>query len=152
MDSRIKAYWQAFSATLPADDEPKLFEAFGFGDTPQMADELGALVTAGIKTATCSLLWEYETRGEPLPKAGDFSMVLDGQGAPLCIIQTTEVAITPYNEVDAQFAYDEGEGGRSLAYWRYAHWGFFKPHCAVMGWELSEDMPLVCERFRVVKI
>lgn len=152
MDRKVSAYWQAFCATLPSGEEkPHLFEVFGFGDTPTMAEDLGALVLAGVKTATCSLLWEYEVEGEPLPKVGDYSIVLNGQGDPLCIIQTTEVAIRPFNEVDAQFAFDEGEGDRSLAYWRDAHWGFFEPYCAKFGRAVSEEMPLVCERFRVVR-
>jgi uncharacterized protein YhfF len=49
-----------------------------------------------------------------------------------------------FDDVDEQFAYDEGEGDRSLAYWREAHkcyftrLGLFQP-----------DMMLWCERFRV---
>ena len=152
MDKVVETYWRAYCDKLPNDHEaPRLFEAFGFGDTPEMADDLGGLVVAGIKTATCSLLWEYETEDEPLPKVDDFSIVLDGQGKPLCIIQTTEMTVRPYSEVDPRFAFEEGEGDRSLAYWRKAHWDFFEPYCTKMGWTLSEEMPLVCERFRVVK-
>jgi len=151
MDKVVEMYWRAFKETLPKEKrEPPLFEVFGFGDTPEMADDLGALVVDGIKTATCSLLWEYEVEDEVLPKVDDFSIVLDGQGEPICIIQTTEVTIKPFSEVDPQFAFEEGEGDRSLAYWRKAHWDFFEPYCTKMGWTLSEEMPLVCERFRVV--
>jgi uncharacterized protein YhfF len=152
MDRVVEMYWRAYCDTLPNDhEEPRLFEVFGFGDTPEMADDLGGLVVASIKTATCSLLWEYETTGESMPSVGDFSVVLSGEGKPLCIIETTEVQIRPYDEVDEQFAFDEGEGDRSLAYWRSAHWGFFAPYCEEMGKSLDEKMPLVCERFRVVK-
>jgi uncharacterized protein YhfF len=35
-------------------------ERFAFGDSPQMADALLALVLAGTKTATCSALAAYE--------------------------------------------------------------------------------------------
>jgi uncharacterized protein YhfF len=31
----------------------RTLESFSFGDSPAMADELGALVVAGTKTATC---------------------------------------------------------------------------------------------------
>ncbi|NIP23207.1 MAG: ASCH domain-containing protein, partial [Phycisphaerae bacterium] len=56
----------------------------------------------------------------------------------------------PYNEVDAQFAYDEGEGDRSLAYWREAHERFFSRFLPNIGLEFSETMPLVLEQFRVI--
>jgi uncharacterized protein YhfF len=115
-----------------------------------MADELGALVYAGIKTATCSLLWEYEAEGEPPPQVGELSIILDGNDDPICIIETTEIEIKPYDQVDAQFAYDEGEGDRSLSYWRDAHWHFFSQTCEQIKRQPSPDMPLICERFRVL--
>ena len=57
-------------------------DQFSFGDTPEMADELLALVLAGKKTATCSALWEYEADGEPLSQVGERTVVLDGRAKP----------------------------------------------------------------------
>jgi uncharacterized protein YhfF len=85
-----------------------------------------------------------------LPKTGLKSTVLDGNGHPLCIVETTEVEVRPSDEVDARFAYEEGEGDRSLEYWREAHWRFFSHTLPNIGKEPTPDMPLVCERFRVV--
>jgi uncharacterized protein YhfF len=148
----VEQFWQQYRATQPTSHslpvEPP--NAWGFGDSGAMADELGQLVRDGIKTATCSLLWEHETDGEAIPQAGELSIILDGSGHPLCLIQTFEVEIKPYSEVDAQFAYDEGEGDRSLAYWRDAHWRFFSRVCERINCRVSETMPLVCERFRVI--
>jgi uncharacterized protein YhfF len=149
----VAAFWRACRAALPAEQSarlPDFPDAWGFGDGPAMADELGALALAGVKTATCGLLWEYEAEREPLPESGQLSVILDGAGRPLCLIETTEVRILPYQEVDAQFAYDEGEGDRSLAYWRAEHWKFFSRYLAELGRQPAMDMPLVCERFRVV--
>src|SRR5215207_7886095 len=95
-------------------------------------------------------LWEYEAEGEPLPETGLKTIVLDGDGDPMCIIETTEVEVRPYGEVDARFAYEEGEGDRSLEYWREAHWRFFSRTLPNIGKEPATDMPLVCERFRVI--
>jgi hypothetical protein len=65
----IDAFWQAYLASLPAGVErPTTYQAWSFGDDPDMADNLGHLVKTGIKTATCSLLWE------PVPQVGDFSI------------------------------------------------------------------------------
>ena len=115
-----------------------------------MADELGGLIADGTKTATCSALWEYEAEGEPLPEVGVKTVVLDGNSDPLCIVETMEVEVRPYDRVDALFAYEEGEGDRSLEYWREAHWRFFSRTLPDIGKEPEMDMPLVCERFRVI--
>ena len=115
-----------------------------------MADELGALISSGPKTATCSALWEYEAEGAPLPEVGLKTIILDGNGDPMCIVETTEVEARPYDEVDVRFAYEEGEDARSLEYWREAHWRFFSRTLPGVGKEPTMNMPLVCERFRVI--
>lgn len=122
-------------------------EQFAFGDSPEMAGELLALVLAGTKTATASALREYEAEGEPISRVGERRVVLDGQGRPACLIETCEVAIRRLDEVDEAFAHDEGEGARSLAFWRHEHERFFRRHGV-----FSEDMLLVCERFCVIAI
>ena len=113
--------------TSPSDSpiRNEQYAAERFGDSPQMADKLGALVVSGTKTATCSAFWEWEAEGSTLPEIGQKSIVLGGNGDPLCIIETTEVKVRPYNEVDARFACEEGERDRSLEYWREAHRRFF---------------------------
>ena len=94
--------------------------SFAFGDGPELADELLDLVIKGVKTATCS------TEDEPNTSTpGERWIVLDGRGQARCVIETTEVTYRRYNEVDAAFACEEGEGDRSLAYWRSAHRNYF---------------------------
>lgn len=149
----IHAFWQAYLESLPKDQRPNHTEppeAWGFGDSPEVADELGALVLEGLKTATCSLLWAYEFENETPPVAGELSIITDGADNPLCIIETSEVQITPYNQVGERHAYEEGEGDRSLAYWREVHWRVFSKECAQIGRTPQQNMPLVCERFRVL--
>lgn len=63
------------------------FERFSFGDSPEMADELLALVLAGKKTATVSVILE----DEKAPSVGDLSLVLDGRSTPACVIKTVHV-------------------------------------------------------------
>jgi len=148
----IEAYWQKFLSTLPEDSpyHSKTYVSEGWGVGPEMADELGALIVAGTKTATCSALWEWEAEGESLPETGAVTIVLDGGGEPIGIVETTEVSIRKYNEVDADFACEEGEGDLSLRYWREAHKNFFSRTLPEIGKEFNEEMPLVCERFRLI--
>jgi uncharacterized protein YhfF len=115
-------------------------QSFAFGDGPDLADELLDLVIKGVKTATCST-------GDQASTPGARWIVRDGRGQPRCVIETTEVTYRRFGEVDAAFAYDEGEGDRSLDYWRSAHRNYF----GRLG-KFSEDMMLMCERFRLVEV
>lgn len=148
----IEHFWQAFLSSLPVDSpfHNKGYVAEGWGDSPEMADELGALIAAGKKTATCSALWEWDAAGETPPEAGTVTVVMDGGGEPLCIIESIEVTVRKYKEVDSAFAREEGEGDLSLEYWREAHRRFFSRSLSKIGREFSENIPLVCERFRLI--
>ena len=55
----------------------------------------------------------------------------------------------PFDEVDEEHAYLEGEGDRSLEYWREVHERFFTEN-ATHDRGFAPDMPVVLERFRVV--
>lgn len=150
MDDAVARFWQAFrlrnpEKLIPAEPD----DIFAFGDTPDMADRLGARVVQGLKTATTSALWAYRP-DETVPAVGHLSIVLDGGEKPLCVIETTDVRQLPFAEVDAAFARDEGEGDRSLAYWREAHERFFSKTLPQVGKTFAKDMPVLCERFRVV--
>ena len=149
---RVSEYWKTFVSSLPDDEEdlPHEYQAWGFGYTPQTADKLGKLVLNGIKTATSSLAWAYEREAELYPMVGGYCVILDGSGHPICIIQTTEVNVVPFNEVDKDHAYQEGEGDRSLAFWRKVHWKFFTAECESLGIAPNDEMPVVCEKFKLV--
>jgi uncharacterized protein YhfF len=68
----------------------------------------------------------------------------------MAVIETTQVQIVPYKLVEAEFAKDEGEGDLSLAWWRQVHWPYFSAECRRLGREPTEDMPIVCQRFRIL--
>ena len=151
-EETVRAYWHKFLSTLPEDSpyHTKAYSEGGYGDSPELANELIQLILIGKKTATCGSLWEWEAEGKPLPKVGDVWVELDGNGNPVCITETIEVTIQNYNGMNADFAHAEGEGDLSLDYWREAHKNFFSRVLPKFGREFSEDMPLVCERFKVI--
>ena len=148
----IEAYWQRFLQTLPPDSpyHGKTYSEGGYGDSPELMNKLIQLVLEGKKTATCGSLWEWEAEGNPVPKVGDVWIDLDGNNIPVCITETIEVTIRKYKDVDAEFARAEGEGDLSLEYWREAHRNSFSRTLPKIGKEFSQDMPLVCERFKLI--
>lgn len=121
-----------------------------FGDDPAMARELGELVRSGRKRATAGLRWKWEADGWPLPSPGDRQVIIDWDGEPLAVIEFTAARVVPFDQVDAEFAAAEGEGDRSLAYWRDVHWRFFTREARRIGREPTTDMPTLCLRFRLV--
>lgn len=123
------------------------YEAWAFGDDP---DTLAELVRTGVKTATASAYPLYELEGEELPQVGEYSVILNSKDEAVCIIRTSKVFVTPYRDVTPEQAYKEGEGDRSLAYWRCVHEAFFSREMAQAGLTFTEDMGVVCEEFEVV--
>jgi len=121
-----------------------------------LREKLVASILAGTKTATAGLLREYEHEGEPLPKIGDRAVVVDSENRPLAVIETTEVRVIRADEVDLQFALDEGEGFTSVADWRAAHeriWQSSEMLAALddPAFEVADDTLIVAERFRLTE-
>ncbi|MCF7480694.1 ASCH domain-containing protein [Vibrio sp. J1-1] len=119
------------------------------------ADEYNAnicaeLVRTGQKTASCSMELWYSEHGEAMPKAGHLQVVTNWDGEPVCVIEITEVSTSPYIEVGEDFARAEGEGDRTLQWWREAHTRFFQAECDELGIQWHEQRLLVLERFKVV--
>jgi uncharacterized protein YhfF len=149
---RADRYWGQFVGSLApeADRHGEYADAFRFGATKEEATAIAALVLQGIKTAGGSVKWVYEADGRDLPKLGDLNVVLDSDDCPVCIIETTEVRVLPFDEVDEQFAWDGGEWDRTLTSWREYYRSYIASGCARINREPTEKTPLVCERFRVV--
>lgn len=159
-DAAVAAYWatarkraglnrldvvvgqQAIGAVQPP--------AWSFGSDPREADSLLGLVLSGRKTGTSSAAQPYAVRGEPVPRPGDLSIILDGSGRPRALIVTTAIDVVPFAEVGAEHAAAEGEGDLSLEHWREVHRAFFAAELAEVGLDLDESTPVVLERFRLL--
>lgn len=153
MSDSAEGLWRAFltsGTSEAADATGATYTSWAFGHGAEQADRLLACVLEGPKRATTGALASYEAEGEPVPTPGDYSVLLDGRGDARCVIRTTTVEVVPFEQVDAAFAFDEGEGDRSLEYWREAHWTHFTREMTELGREATPDMLVVCERFDVV--
>lgn len=115
------------------------YEAWQFGDAP---DKLAELVLRGIKTGTASAEELYKIDNEPIPREGEYSVILNSRDEAVCVIRTTKVYIVPFCDVSAHHAFCEGEGDRSLAYWRKVHEEFYRDEYAACGLEFLRIFPL----------
>jgi uncharacterized protein YhfF len=116
-----------------------------------LRDRLVEAIRSGAKTATSSLLREYEVGEEALPLVGDVGAVVDSSGERVAVIETTAVRVVALEDVSLEHAIAEGEGYESVADWRAGHTRFWTS--AAMraelgdGFELTDSSLVVLERF-----
>ena len=65
MEGKVTTYWQKFMSILPPDlpYRTKNYIAESWGTVPKWRMSLATWIARGIKTATCSALWEWEAEG-----------------------------------------------------------------------------------------
>lgn len=139
--------WEEYRKENPQADR---YEAWAFCGGGAVGDQLAALVLEGTKTATASALIAYQLEKEPLPEVGCYSVILLDNKEAVCIIRDTKVSQVPFDEVSERHAYLEGEGDRSLAYWRSVHEEFFSPDYEAAGLPFDRKGICVLEEFEVV--
>jgi uncharacterized protein YhfF len=152
MDERSQLYLNEYLDSLPTEEARKKtsVSADYFCADEYNANVCAELILRGEKRASCSMDYWYSHEGEERPKVGHLQVVTNWDGKPICIIEIVSVSQCKYGEITADFAAEEGEGDKSLAWWREAHWQFFSLECDELGIEASDDMLLVLERFKVV--
>jgi uncharacterized protein YhfF/ribosomal protein S18 acetylase RimI-like enzyme len=145
----IAAFWTGYCARagLPAATP---VQAWPFGDSPELAHELVELVLHGPKRATAGLVAWNSLHPEDAPAADGYSVVTEFDGTPRCVIRTVWLDRRPLREVDAQFAWDEGEGDRTLADWMDGHRRYFSRVCPQLRIPFSDDIEVQLERFELL--
>ncbi len=137
--------WNAYKEINPSIGDE--IDAWAFGLEP---DLLADLVLRGEKTATASAYDLYALEAESLPQEGTFDVSLDSQNQAVCIVEITRVSVQPFSQVSAQHAFKEGEGDKSLAYWRQVHEDFFTDCLGEAGLTFTPEIKVVLEEFRKV--
>lgn len=127
------------------------YEAWSFGDEDEVGDELAELVVKRKKFGTASAydLYVYEDALDEIPKIGDYSVILNSREEAVCVIRDYDVYIRPFDKVSPFHAYSEGEGDRSLSYWRRVHKDFFDSEYEEVDTEFTGESKIVCEKFSV---
>ncbi len=120
-------------------------ETFRIGDSRELNEQLIALIRSGVKTASCGALRDFQQGGEAMPVVGRRDIALDWDGTPALVLESQEVTIRRFSDVEEDFALAEGEND-DLDGWRLDHQVFFERNGG-----FDPDMKLVCERFRLVE-
>lgn len=146
---RVGHFWRDFCAgvRLPVDTP---YQVWYFGDTPTLAHELVELVLRGPKRATAGLAAANDEQPLLAPRTEGYSIVTEFDGTPRAVIRTTAVERRAFRDVDAAFAWDEGEGDRTLGDWKEGHRRFFSRELAAAGQTFDEGMLVDLERFELL--
>ena len=115
----------------------------GFPRT-ELRRELVDAVLRGEKTATAGLLDQYDAEGAQPEPAGTRAALLGYDDEPVAVVEVTETRVVPAEEIDEQFARDEGEGFESVEDWHATHERFFER-------TIEPDTLIDAVRFRVVE-
>ena len=145
----IEEFWQEFLRDTGRDPNTRYLESFHFDLNEKSANELLELVLIGKKRATASSLLAYDKENCPAPQVGDLSIVTDWDNNPRCVIETTAVTIYKFREITFDTCKREGED-ECLETWQKGHAKYFTLDGKELGYEFSEDMPVLFEDFVVV--
>lgn len=148
----VKKMWEDYLKSIGEDGKSteKNYDSWYFCDNEKDANELAELVKQGVKRGTSSLHYLCELEGEKLSQAGDLSVITNFQGIAQCIIQTKKVTVLPFKDVTEEYAIIEGEGDKSLKYWRDVHIDVFSRELKDIKKKFSEDMLIEFEEFVLV--
>ena len=131
------------------------FLEFGYPGDGGLGGRLVEQVRTGEKTASISLLREWDLEGGP-PRIGQRLPVRDGTGRTHFFVEIVRVTTVPFGEVDEQVIDAADSGVASLAEWRERQRDFYdgcREDIAVLlgepGWRLTDGEPMVLLWYRV---
>jgi 5-formyltetrahydrofolate cyclo-ligase len=151
LKSREASYWESYLQTLPLEQKPReAFVSAGYAGTPEMTDELLHLYLSGKKTAGSSLVEDFLSAGDALPRVGNYWIYLNSSGEPSCILRTERTVIHKFKDVPLEIAIAEGEGDLTLEYWKRAHSDLYLPHLEQWGIEDLNEATVITEFFSIV--
>ena len=147
MDQQIKNYFEQFKKDTNQPDA-----VFGDVEDYWMPEVLVPLILKGEKTATAMAYDSFIAEKAPLPEIdGSYSVLVDANELPVGIIRSTKIEVVPFLEVSADHAYKEGEGDKSLEFWREGHRSFYKEEAKEYGFTFNEaTFKCVLQEFEVV--
>ncbi|PRX44395.1 ASCH domain-containing protein [Salegentibacter salegens] len=144
----VENLWNDFLIQKPQNKLKEIPISFYFCDNQKDANECAELVGRGIKQATATSLWWFKKNNESLPKIGNQQIVTDWNGNAKAIVETIKIEQVPFNKITKEFAAIEGEGDKSLTYWRRVHKAYYKREMASYPEDFNEEMIIVCEYFK----
>ncbi len=146
-DKAEELWWEFAEAKNVSPHEVYQYR-YHFGETEQECESQLKLVLRGKKRARTETQLGYEHKHGFVPEKHEYNIVTDWQGVSRCVVMTTRVIETPFNEITWEMARKECIGS-SLEEWRGYKRAYFIEQGIRSGYEFSEHMPVLFEEFRL---
>ncbi|WP_149275349.1 ASCH domain-containing protein [Pareuzebyella sediminis] len=147
----VSQIWNDYIAVNPEFKDKAVPESDFFHNNRADADRLARLTLTGKKKASSGLYRLYKHYNVALPTVGAQQIVTDFDGKAMTIIENVSVDTVPFHKISEKYAaWDMGMDVNPLERWRKAHWAFFKDALQEIGEQPTQEMPVVCVRFKTV--
>jgi uncharacterized protein YhfF len=117
-----------------------------FAEPGALRDRLVELVLGGRKRATAALLAEWEAAGDAL-EVGRRWAIVDSANRRVAVVQTTNLRIGTFDDVEWDWIVDAGEGEQSVEEWQE---NYLALYARMTGARPDQTTAVVYERFRLV--
>ena len=145
-----KEFWNEYIKQNSIELAENVFVEANPAGSLEITDDLIDLYLAGKKSAGSSLVEDFETCGDPLPKVGNFWILLNSKEEPVMILKTVRIEINKFKDIPVRIAIAEGEGDSSLAYWKEVHSRLYSPYLKQWGVDDINEAHVITEFFEIV--
>ena len=151
LDKSVNIMWHNFITSNPDFKKEAQPESWYFHNNKKDANRLALLTLYKQKSASSGLYSWYKDANVDLQKIGTKHIITDFDGKAIAIIEITKVDTIAFNKITNEYAeMDMGTKIDGLKKWKKAHWDFFESAMEENGDKPTEEMLVVCERFKTI--
>lgn len=144
-----EAFWRSFRRHSGVNDDG--YQVTKFRTDPIVSGRLLHRLMAGAKRGTVGPMHYFgEGREEPLPRAGEHVILLDGNGRPRLIWRTRSVRVAPLSSVTDRHVWTDGDGGGDRNKWLEVIRHRFAVQARRHRFEMHDDIDTLFETLDVV--
>lgn len=145
----IDEYWMNFLSAKKLPENTPYSGECSFGTELESSNVFLQQILNGRKTVSFNALPSFEIDRESLPRVGNLYILTDYEENPHGIIETTDVRILQFKDITWSLAQFNGDAD-SIEEWREIYKEFFEEDADIMGYDFSENTPIVCEQFKLL--
>jgi uncharacterized protein YhfF len=144
----LDAFWSDAQAAVPGlgDD----YEVRWFGIDAKTTDGIFNHIRTDNKHGTFTLPWLLEKTGQPVTKVGTLITLIAYDGRPTMVLRITGNETVPFGAIDERITGLDGPPVRDVKVWKPVHRDFWNGELKKHGLAVSDDMPVLVERFALV--